>query len=173
MLRFGYLFSQLIVLIPLLALVVAGVILAVRRRPVIGGRRAGFVLTGTALLGLHLVASLIWALAFPTLITDLDIPASQFSVLVSTVNVLTTILMIAGLALLLAAAVSRPRPAPGEHPYRPGHPQGGYGPAPQQPYYAAPGSAPGDQTWGSPAPEPHQSQQPTAPPPDPTRPPGI
>lgn len=145
--RFGYLFSQLIILVPMLAVVVAGVVLAVRRRAVIGGRRAGFALAGLALVAVHLLAGAIWSATFPSLVGSLDMGASEFGILVSVVNILTTVLLVAGVALLLAAALSRGNPpfgGPVDHPQA-AYPQGGQPPPgyPQSAYQQAGHAQPG------------------------------
>ena len=134
--RFGYFFSQLIVLVPMLVIVVVGVVLAIRRRAVIGGRRVAFALAGLALVALHLVATAVWSATFPSLVGNLDMGASEFGILLSVVSVIMTILLVAGVALLLAAALSRgdpPTGGPAEHP--PGvYPAGGHPPTTPPPH---------------------------------------
>lgn len=128
----GLVFGQLIVQLPVIGVLVAGLALIPGRRARIGPRRANLAMAGLLVLALEMVAGLLWSGLGTLLIANRTIDLSRFGVLASMIGFFLAVLTATGVALLLAAAMSA---AP--------HPSG---PLPPQPYEPA-----------TPQPDPHPS----------------
>src|SRR3712207_3137642 len=116
----GLLFSGLLGQLPLLAVVIGGFVLVGVHRNRIGARSALLARCGLGLLAADLVAQIIWTATFAELVASLDLDHTRFGMLSFGVGLLLTILLAAGVGLLIGAIVSRPAPAaqpgaPGPH----------------------------------------------------------
>jgi hypothetical protein len=108
----AFAFSNFVVQLPLLVVMIAGFVLVVTRKTRLGGRSTTFALIGLSLLTAELVLTLIWTTAFPSIVTSLDLEPSAFGMISAGVGLVLTAITAAGLALLLAALVSRREQAP-------------------------------------------------------------
>jgi hypothetical protein len=136
----GLLFSGVVVQLPLLAMLIAGFVLISARRARIGARSALLARIGLAVLAVNLVFQAIWTMLFPRLLSSLDLEYRQFGMLSFGAGLILTVLLAAGIALLIGAIVTRADPA--TPPWNPGT----YAPA------SPAGSGPGTPTRPSPDP---------------------
>ncbi len=120
----GLWFSGIVVQLPLLAILIGGFVLVSTRRARIGARSALFARIGLAVLAVNLVFQAVWTVLFPQLISSLDLEYSQFGMLSFGAGLILTVLLAAGIALLIGAIVTRADPA--TQPWNPGS----YTPAP-------------------------------------------
>lgn len=162
----GYLFSGVITHLPILAVLVTGLIVVGTRKARLGPRSATMAQLGLGLLVLGQVLEIIWFMLLPEIISSMDYSSRNYGIMTLIVGLFLAALVAAGLALLIAALVTRtptgaagpyepaqPGPAgpygaaqPGPTgPYEPAQPAGPYGapqPGPAGPYGAAPGAGP-------------------------------
>ncbi|GAA0794892.1 hypothetical protein Sya03_33600 [Spirilliplanes yamanashiensis] len=105
--QFGMLAGQLVVNLPLVAVLVAGVVLLATRRAALPRRAVTFGVAGLGVLGAGVLANLLWSVAFPALITSDVVEVRSFGYLSAVAGFVLTAVQAAGVALLVAAAVSR------------------------------------------------------------------
>jgi hypothetical protein len=98
--------GQLLVQLPLLAVLVTGLALVAGRRRRIGARRATLALAGLGALALTLFLSVLTSVLVPTLVTEFDVRATQIGVFSAISALAMSALTAAGVALLLAAILS-------------------------------------------------------------------
>lgn len=115
----GYLFSGVVVQLPLLAVIITGLVLVGARRARIGRRSAMLAQIGLGLLVLDVILQAAWTMFLPQVVRSLDVTMHSFGVVASTISMLLTLLLTAALGLLIAAVVTREPTvaAPGPHPY--------------------------------------------------------
>jgi hypothetical protein len=107
----AFAFSTFVVQLPLLVVMIAGFVLVGSRRAHLGPRSTTFALIGLSLLTAELVLTMIWTTVFPNIYSSLDLEPAQFGLISAGVGLLLTAVTAAGLALLLAALVTRRTPA--------------------------------------------------------------
>ncbi|MEV6629280.1 hypothetical protein AB0M54_00840 [Actinoplanes sp. NPDC051470] len=105
----AFAFSSFVVQLPLLVVMIVGFVLVGSRRARLGPRSTTFAFIGLALLTAELVLTTIWTMSFPSLVSSLDLEVSSFGLISAGVGLVLTALTAVGIALLLAALVSRPR----------------------------------------------------------------
>jgi hypothetical protein len=126
----GYVFSTVVGHLPVLAVLIAGLVLIGTRRARIGPRAAMFGQLGAGVLLVAEVLQLGWGMAFPSIVSALDYDSSRYQAISIAVSLLLSLLFAAGIGLLVAAVVAR---APGS-----GGPGAG-GPGAGGPGFAGPG----------------------------------
>jgi len=133
----GYLFSGVITHLPILAVLITGLIVVGSRKDRLGRRSATFAQLGLGVLVLGQLLEIIWFLLLPEIIGSMDYSSRSYGILTLIVGILLAALLAAGLALLIAALVTR-APAGPAGPYEPAQP-GAAGPyQPAQPGSAGP-----------------------------------
>jgi hypothetical protein len=103
----GYLFSGVLFQLPMLAVLVAGLVLIGSRRAQIGPRSTLLGQFGLAVLIFELIAQTAWSITFPRLLHSMDASVTQFGLVSSTVGLMLSALVAAGVGLLVAAVVTR------------------------------------------------------------------
>jgi len=142
----GYYFIYGVVAhLPLLAVLVTGLVLVARQRARIGARSVTLAQLGLGLLTLELVAEAAWTMALPQLYQVLDSAATSFGVVSSAIGLILSVLLAAGIGLLIAAVVARTSPgsdfagAPGPvYGGPPGYPPASYSPGQPADSYVRP-----------------------------------
>lgn len=131
----GYLLSNLVGHLPMLAVLVAGFVLVSARGRAIGPRSAGLARLGLAVLTVTVVLQLAWSVALPRVLSSLD-STTRFGIASFVIGMFLALLSAAGIALILAAVVTRAPAGPGP-PHGPAatyEPGAAYGPgAPYEP----------------------------------------
>ena len=153
----GYLFSGVITHLPILAVLVAGLIVVGTRKARLGPRSATLAQLGLGLLALGQVLEILWFMLLPEIISSMDYSSRNYGIMTLIVGILLAALVAAGLALLLAALVTRAPAGPAgpferapAGPYEPA-PAGPFGPAPAGPYEPAPAAyQPAPNSYGAP-----------------------
>jgi hypothetical protein len=167
----GGLIGQLVVQLPMLAIVVVGGVLLLTRRDRLPRRSANFGLVGLGLLALSALADMVWYTSLPALVRSMGY--SGYGLVWFVASLLLTLLHAAGIAMLVLGLISRAGPAaaaPGFGP-APGYgPPPGFGPAPglsgvPGEAYPPPGSpyAPGYQPYPAPPSQPGPAAPPQQP----------
>ncbi|MEV4641659.1 hypothetical protein AB0J80_30380 [Actinoplanes sp. NPDC049548] len=103
----SYLFSGLLGHLPVLAALIAGLVLVSARQTRLGPRSTTLARLGLAALLLSQLLNMAWLFVFPQLIRSLDYRASTYGMVTFGVSVVLSLLMAAGLGLLIAALVTR------------------------------------------------------------------
>ena len=104
----AYVLSSFAVQLPMLAVLIAGFVLVSGRRARLGPRSTMLAMIGLAVLTLELVMSWVWNIMFPRLIDTFDLTTTALGVVSFAVGVVLAVVTAAGLALLIAALVTRP-----------------------------------------------------------------
>lgn len=114
----GYLFSGVVVQLPLLAVIITGLVLVGVRRARIGRRSAMLAQLGLGLLALDLILQAAWSMFLPQVVRSVDVTMRNFGVVAFTVSLLLALLMTVAVGLLVAAIVTREPTvaAPGPYP---------------------------------------------------------
>ena len=175
----GYLFSGVITHLPVLAVLIAGLVLVSARGARLGARSTMLARFGLGVLLAGQILDVVWFMMLPQIIASTDYASRSYGIMSLVVGIMLALLIAAGLGLLIAALVTRAPAGPGgpfeaaSGPFRPGNPpegsaagfpaQGQAWPAQGQawPAQGQPGSAQG-QAWSAPASSPFD---PPAPPP--------
>ena len=145
----GYLFSGVITHLPILAVLVAGLIVVGTRKARLGPRSATLAQLGLGLLALGQVLEILWFMLLPEIISSMDYSSRNYGIMTLIVGILLAALVAAGLAFLLAALVTR-APAGPAGPFERA-PAGPYEPAPAGPYEPAPAAyQPAPNSYGAP-----------------------
>ena len=127
----GYFLSNLLGHLPLLGVLIAGFVLVSARRPTIGARSASLARLGLITLLGSVILQLAWAMVIPELMDTLD-STTQFGLAASVIGIILAVVFAAGVALILAAVVTRTPSGPAP-PFGPGDQ-----PIPGQAYRPAP-----------------------------------
>jgi hypothetical protein len=114
----GYFLSNLVGHLPLLGVLVAGFVLVSARRQTIGARSASLARLGLVALLVSVILQLAWAMVIPQLMDTLE-SATRFGVAASIIGIILAVSFAAGVALILAAVVTRTPSGPAP-PYGPG-----------------------------------------------------
>jgi hypothetical protein len=114
----GYFLSNLLGHLPLLGVLIAGFVLVSARRPAIGARSASLARLGLVALLVSVILQLAWSTAIPQVMDTLD-STTQFGLAASVIGILLAVAFAAGVALILAAVVTRSPSGPAP-PYGPG-----------------------------------------------------
>jgi hypothetical protein len=126
----SYLFSTLFHL-PMLAVLIVGLVLVGQRRAVIGRRSTMLARIGLIVLVLAEVLQAAWTVAIPLIYSALDnATVASLGLLSGLVGVILSLLAAVGIALVIAAVVSRnANPGPAAGYAEAGYPGPGYPPA--------------------------------------------
>ena len=108
----GYLFSSVLGHLPLLAVLIAGFILVAGRRAQLGARSVLFARLGLGALALSSVLQIASTMSLPLLYSSGDYSVSQYGILLSIFGLMTSVILAAGIGLIIVALVTR-RPEPG------------------------------------------------------------
>lgn len=108
----GYSFYIFGMHLPTLVALVVGLVLLLRRRPTLGRRRATLAMLGIIALLITELVGATWSILIPLMPGFVDYGGPAFLILNYAAGIISTVLGAAGVALLIAAAISRPRPAP-------------------------------------------------------------
>ncbi|PRY31388.1 hypothetical protein CLV70_103274 [Pseudosporangium ferrugineum] len=136
----GYLLSGVLIHLPVLAVLIAGFIVVASRRARLGPRSTMLARLGLGILAACQVLEVVWLVVLPQLISSFDYRATTYGVLSLIVGILLSLLLAAGLGLLIAAVVTR---APSG--------DGPFGGSPYEPAPFRPGEHPTFQPPGQPA----------------------
>jgi hypothetical protein len=129
----SYLLSVLAWNGPVLVLAVVGIVLGLVRR--LPGRVRGLLVAGSAILLLGRLISLAWSLAVPRLLLRFDV--ADYGRVVTVAGIVITLIEVAGMGLVLAAALAGRRAEAPPGPPQPATPPG-FGPPPGTPGYGPP-----------------------------------
>jgi hypothetical protein len=108
----GYLVSGVVFHLPMLAVLIVGLVLLAQRRGRIGGRSALLGQFGLGLLIFDTILQAAWTLVIPQLYRSFDTSVASFGAISGLVGVMLAVLSTGGIALLIAALVTRTSPAP-------------------------------------------------------------
>jgi hypothetical protein len=114
----GYFLSNLVGHLPLLGVLIAGFVLVSARRQTIGARSTSLARLGLIALLVSVILQLAWAMAIPRLMDTLE-STTRFGLAASVIGIILAVFFAAGIALILAAVVSRTPSGP-PPPYGPG-----------------------------------------------------
>ncbi|MEV4707222.1 hypothetical protein [Actinoplanes sp. NPDC049316] len=103
----GYLFSGVITHLPVLAVLVAGLVLVATRRARLGRRSTSLAQLGLGALLLGQILDIAWFVLLPRIIGSLDYSTRTYGVLTLAVGIVLAVVVAAGVALLIAALVTR------------------------------------------------------------------
>ncbi|MFC3383934.1 hypothetical protein [Couchioplanes azureus] len=133
----GYLLPALLTQLPLLAVLVAGLVVVSARRAHLGPRSVMLARLGLGLLVASQLCNMLWFAVFPQVVRSMGGTGSRYAVATASVGIVLSLLLAAGVGLLVAAVVTRAPAAPGAFPAAPG----GFPAAPGG-FPAAPGGFP-------------------------------
>jgi hypothetical protein len=123
----AYLFSGLLGHLPLLAVLIAGFVVVATRSARMGARSVLLARLGMGALALGSILGATWTMLVPVLYSRVGYSPARYGLLFSGFGVFTALLTAAGVALLIAAVVSRqggPAFADGPPPHQSGQPTG-------------------------------------------------
>lgn len=161
----GYLFSGLLGHLPLLAVLIAGFVLIATRRRWLGARSVLLARLGLGALALASVLQLAWSMLIPTLYSRLDYSTTRYTLLFSLSGLVTALISAAGVALLIAAVVTRGNgPTFGGQPPPGGDPYGGQPPTAEPSYGGQPPRGGSHVPGQGPAAGPLHGDRPSGPP---------
>ncbi|MFI7545810.1 hypothetical protein [Actinoplanes sp. NPDC049599] len=103
----GMLFVGQVGQLPLLAVLVVGFVVLGSRGKRLGARSVLLARLGLGTLTLGMILGIAWTMLIPTLYSRLDYSVARYSLLFSGLGLITSLLSAAGIALLIAAVVSR------------------------------------------------------------------
>jgi hypothetical protein len=104
------------------ALAVIGTVMAPK-----AGAARGRLWLGIGLMLAGAVVSLLWSFAYPSMLGGPGFNASTYGMIAAAINILSTLLSLAGVAVLASAATVGRSPVGPVDPSRPGAPPSGYG----------------------------------------------
>ena len=107
MVEFGMLAGQLVINLPLAAVLVAGLVVLLMRRATLPRRAVTCGVAGLAVLAAAVLGGVLWSLAFPALVTSDVVEIRSFGFLSAVVGFVLAAVQAAGVALLVAAALTR------------------------------------------------------------------
>lgn len=114
----GFLASGVLPRLPLLGVLIAGFVLIANRRAWLGPRSVLFARLGLGALAVTCLFQLATTMVMPMVYSSLDASVMGYSVLLSAVGLITSLLSAAGVGLLVAAVVTRgPGPSYVGQPY--------------------------------------------------------
>ncbi|ROP32309.1 hypothetical protein EDD30_5247 [Couchioplanes caeruleus] len=137
----GYLLSAVVSHLPLLAVLVAGLVVVSVRRAHLGPRSVMFARLGLGLLLASQLLNMVWLAVFPHVVESMA-ARSSYTMVSASVGIVLSLLLAAGVGLLVTAVVTR---APASAPGVPAAPGAAF-PAPGYSAYPAPYNAPHDPT---------------------------